>query len=231
MATVYKSKVEIVYEDILDKIATGQYKHGDRLIISQVARDNNVSDIPVREAIRTLEKEGYLHVQANQGAVVSSPTKESLEEIFEMRAVLEGYAARSSIDYLTKKDFADLRQCNKKLDEALKAQNINRYSQLNMDFHLRIYRVLPHKMMYNMITDLWKKYSITKSVFSLVQGRAATSVEEHELLLQKMEAKDYDGVELMMRQHKMQAGLALCEQIDQREAAQLPRPSKQTKTG
>lgn len=218
---VYKTKVEIVYDAIIEKIASGQYQPGDRLIISQVAKENGVSDIPVREAIRSLEREGYLQINANQGAVIGSLTKESLTEIFQLRAVLEGYAARQSIDYLTGEDYAELRQINQKLEEALKTQNgFKRYSQLNMDFHLRLYSVVPQKMLYEMILDLWKKYSITKSVFSLVPGHAENSVEEHERLLQLMEKKQYDEVEMLMRRHKMLAGEALCQQIEQREAAQ-----------
>ena len=89
-------------------------------------------------------------------------------------------------------------------------------SKLNMDFHLRMYSVLPQKMLYDMIKDLWRKYSVTKKVFSLVQGRAEISVEQHEEILKTMEEKNYDETERLMREHKIQAGKAFCRQMEQR---------------
>ena len=217
----YKTKVDIVYDMILQKITEGEYQPGDRLIIRNVAIENHVSDIPVREAIRLLERDGYVQVHANQGAVVCEISKEKLSEIFQLRAVLEGYAARQSIDYLSSDDYKELRQINQKLKESISKKELpKQFSQLNMEFHLRMYSVLPQKMLYNMIVELWKKYSITKAVFSLVPGRGENSVEQHENILQLMEKKKYKEVEMLMREHKIQAGVAFCRQIEQREKEQ-----------
>ena len=209
----YKTKVDIVYDTILDKIAKGEYQLGDSLIIRSVAQENHVSDIPVREALRLLERDGYVEVRANHGAVVCELGKEHLYEIFQLRALLEGYAARQSIDYLTSSDYKRLREINQKLRETTDKKEV---SKLNMDFHLRMYSALPQKMLYDMIKDLWRKYSVTKKVFSLVQGRAEISVEQHEEILKTMEEKNYDETERLMREHKIQAGKAFCRQMEQR---------------
>ena len=162
----YKTKVDLIYEVLLQKIAKGDYQDGERLVISQISRENNVSDIPVREAVRRLESEGYVSVIANQGAVVRSFSKERLSEIFQIKAVLEGYAARLSVDFLTPQDIEDLRRCNEKLRRALEKNNMKDYSRLNKEFHLRIYLNMSQRELYSMIQDLWKKYSITTTVFS-----------------------------------------------------------------
>ena len=73
MMTQYKSKVDIVYEGLMEGIAEGAYQQGDRLVISQISKQWQVSDIPVREAVRRLESEGYVRIVANQGAVVCEP--------------------------------------------------------------------------------------------------------------------------------------------------------------
>lgn len=213
----YRTKVDIIYEILMEKIATRKYEAGDRLVISQISKENNVSDIPVREAIRRLESEGYVQIVANQGAVVCSFSKERIQEIFQIKAVLEGYAARLSIDYLTPKDLEELRSYNQKMHLAMEENDVNRYSQLNVEFHLRIYQNLPQKEMYNIIQDLWKKYSITKSVFSLSPKSMETSIAEHEEILRLIEQKEYDTVESYMRSHKMRASIDLTHELEYRE--------------
>lgn len=215
----YKTKVDIIYEILMKKISGGEYQNGDRIVISQISKENGVSDIPVREAIRRLESEGYITVTPNQGAVVQCFSKERLSEIFQIKAVLEGYAARLSVDYITPEDIEELEERNDQLRLALRRSDMKEYSRLNVEFHLRIYRDLPQRELYGMIQDLWKKYSITKTVFSVAPTRMEKSIDEHEEILRLIAAKDYDQVEQLMRAHKMQAGFALIREIRQREEA------------
>lgn len=217
--TQYKTKVDIVYEALMDSISKGAYRTGDRLVISQIAKDNHMSDIPVREAIRRLESEGYVQINANQGAVICNFTKERLFEIFQIKAVLEGYAARLCIDYLSPRDIRKLRSCNEQLRRALDEGNDKKFSQLNIQFHLGLYERSPQRELYGMIQELWRKYSVTKSVFSVAPSRMSTSVQEHEEILRLIEAKSYDGVEEAMRQHKFKAGYDLIARIEKLEPA------------
>ncbi len=221
----YKTKVDIIYEILMKKISGGEYQDGDRVVISQISKENGVSDIPVREAIRRLESEGYITVTPNQGAVVRCFSKERLSEIFQIKAVLEGYAARLSVDYITPADIEELKLRNNELRLALKRNDMKAYSRLNVEFHLRIYRDLPQRELYGMIQDLWKKYSITKTVFSVAPTRMEKSIDEHEEILRLIEEKDYDQVERLMRAHKMQAGFALIQEIRQREEAAQKEPA------
>lgn len=215
----YKTKVDLVYEMLMGKIAHGDYQDGERLVISQISKENNVSDIPVREAIRRLESEGYVSVIANQGAVIRSFSQERITEIFQIKAVLEGYAARLSIDYLTPGDIDDLRALNDKLRKALQDGAEQEYSKLNMEFHLRMYRDMPYRELYGMIQELWKKYSITKTVFSMTPSRMQQSIDEHEEIIELIVHKKYDELERLMRIHKMRAGESLIQGMQQKARA------------
>ena len=216
----YKTKVDIIYEVLMQKIAGGDYQDGDRLVISQISRENGVSDIPVREAVRRLESEGYVSIAPNQGPVGRCFSKERLREIFQIKAVLEGYAARLSIDFLTPEDIRELHQRNDRLRQALEKNDMKEYSRLNVEFHLRLYQNMPQRELYGMIQELWKKYSITKTVFSVAPTRMEQSIDEHEELLRLIVQRDYDQVERLMRAHKMRAGVALVQQIEQKEKEQ-----------
>lgn len=209
----YKSKVDIVYEKLMQEIIKGTYQNGDRLVISKIAAQNEISEIPVREAIRRLESEGYVTVKANQGAVVSILGKDDVLEIFQIKGILEGYAARLSIQYLTEKDYEQLRKINRRMAEAQDSGSNKSSADLNMQFHLYMYERIPQKQLFNMITELWKKWSITKAVFSLVPARGEDSVKEHEEILEYMEDNLPDKVEAAVREHKFKAGYALAFKI------------------
>lgn len=212
----YKTKVDLVYEMLIKKISRGDYQDGERLVISQISKENKVSDIPVREAIRRLESEGYVSVIANQGAVIRSFSQERITEVFQIKAVLEGYAARLSIDYLSSDDIDDLRALNDKLRKALQDGAEQDYSKLNMEFHLRMYRDMPYRELYGMIQELWKKYSITKTVFSMTPSRMQQSIDEHEEIIDLIVHKKYDELERLMRTHKMRAGESLIQGMQQK---------------
>ena len=203
----YKSKVDVVYEYLLK---------------NQVAKQCGVSDIPVREAIRRLESEGYLSLNANQGAVVCRLDQNSLSAIFHIKGVVEGYATRISVDYLTPGDIKKLRQKNAQIQRAFEAGSDKKYSQLNMQFHLSIYEAIPQREYQSLIRDLWKKWSFTKSVFSFVPRRIEASIQEHEEIIRLIEEKDYDGVEQCVRRHKFQAGLELIRTMEEEEAQKGP---------
>jgi len=201
----YKSKVDIVYDSLLDNILAGTYNPGERMVISKMAREYGVSEIPVREAIRRLESEGYVTLNANHGAVVKDMDLDQITQMFQIRGVLEGYATRLCVDYLQPEDFKELEEINESMLHAIESDEHSLYSELNIKFHRRIYECLPMFELYNMIVDLWKKWQITSRVFNVVPTRASESYEEHKTILGLLREKEYDQVEMKVRQHKFRA--------------------------
>ena len=213
MRMQYKSKVDLIYEELMDNITSGVYQCGDRLNIRQIAQKNKISEIPVREAIRRLESEGYVTVHANQGATVNEMTDADVMEIFQLKGLLEGYAARLAIDYLTPEDYQKLRQINDELRQAKERNDLDICGELNIQFHTYMYSVLPQNRIKEMIAELWKKWRITKTVFEHSPDRSAHSVPEHEEILRLMEQRRYDETEMCVRNHKYRAGYDLAEYI------------------
>ena len=196
------SKVDQVYEYLLREIIAQKYHAGDRLIISQIAKTCAVSETPVREALRRLEKDGYVRINTNQGALALRFDTNSIINICQIRGLLEGYATRLSIEYLSPNDISQLHIINNQLKEASLSQNYSLYSQLNVDFHMYIYRRMHNQDLLNLISDLWEKWNITTKVFSLVPERMEDSYHEHEHILALIEQRDADNVEKYTRMHK-----------------------------
>ncbi len=200
-----KSKVDLVYEYLFNELAQLNYRSGDKLVISQIAAACNVSEIPVREALRRLESNGYVRIVPNQGAVAVGLEKSTIADIVQIKGVLEGFATRLSIDYLSANDLERLHQINEELRAAVEAGNVGRVSDLNMQFHMSIYERIPQAELTSMITDLWRKWSVTKKIFSVSPSIRDQSYDEHEQILALIRSRNYAEVEQYVREHKFKA--------------------------
>lgn len=204
--TEYQTKAEIVYTKILDKILKGEYKPGDKLVIRQISAELGVSDTPIREVFKRLESEHYVEYSANRSVTVRKMESSEIEEFFCIKGVLEGYATRISIDSLTSHDIEEIKTINEEMKEAIKNGSLSSISSLNKKFHMRIYANMHNRQLLEMIEDIWNKWSVTKRVFSTSPERALHSTEEHDEIIRLIEDKEYDKVELFVREHKIRAG-------------------------
>jgi DNA-binding GntR family transcriptional regulator len=107
-----------------------------------------------------------------------------------------------------------LRSINGQIQKTGEQLNAKKYSQLNIKFHLEIYKKIPQKLLYDMICDLWKKWTITSSVFGVVPARMKESYLEHEEIIRLIEAKAYDQAESYVRAHKIKSGKKWAEHIE-----------------
>ena len=205
----YRSKVDIIYDYLLENIGRRNYKQGSKLVISQIAREMETSEIPVREALRRLESEGYVEIRANQGAFVTGTANGKILTTFQIRGVLEGFATRVAIDFMTPKAYEDLEELNRKLEQCWKQGDQKLFGQYNMEFHQRIYQQIPQTDLREMLNDMWKRWSITRSVFALAPDTSKEILEQHEQMIQLMKTKQYDAVELLVRRHKFRAGVRM----------------------
>jgi DNA-binding GntR family transcriptional regulator len=124
-----------VRDHLRDRIVTGKLQPGDRMVERELAAEYGVSRIPVREAIRILESEGFVSVVPRRGVVVRRMEKRDIEELFDVREALEVLAVRRATERATK---AELRQLEKTLTAARKAllsDNLEAIGAANDSFH------------------------------------------------------------------------------------------------
>ncbi len=91
-----------------DRIVSGALPGGARLLPEAIAAELGISRMPVREAIRQLDAEGYVTIRPNRGAIVTSRTRAEVVELFEIRAALEGTALRLGAQAASAEAFGDL---------------------------------------------------------------------------------------------------------------------------
>jgi DNA-binding GntR family transcriptional regulator len=202
----YQTKAAIAYDVIFSKISSGSYKPGSKLVIRQLSKELNISEIPIREAIKKLESEGYVVHDANKSVTVCSWGLDEVTHFFQIKGVLEGYASRTSAIFLTDDDIAVLQEINDEMKEACQNRDFSRVSSLNQRFHLKIYEKNPNRELVQLIESLWRKWAVTKRVFSISPDRAYHSIVEHDEIIRLIRERKVDELEVFVRKHKFEAG-------------------------
>ncbi|NNU84289.1 GntR family transcriptional regulator [Geobacillus sp. BMUD] len=205
MGTKAKNKTQLAYEYILSRIESGVYGPGYRVVIDQIARELGLSSIPVREAIRQLEAEGLVEFKPYAGAVVSTINENEYVETLSVLAVLEGYATALGSANLTKEAINELERLNERMERALEELELERFSELNYEFHSLIYAHCGNAYLEEQIKQIWQRMKrIRVYGFTFVPQRAKASIEEHREIIRLLrEQAPAHEIEQYVRQHKL----------------------------
>ena len=203
--TAVPSRTDVCYELLKGRILDGTYGAGHRLVLDQLKRETNISTIPWRESMRRLEAEGWVEIIPNVGARVATFDAGEWARSMRLLARLEGLATALAAPEMTDDDLARARRMNRDMAEALADFDPLRFSQLNKRFHTEICHRAPDAHLGALLDSEWARLDLTRrSVFTHAPGRAVRSVEEHDALLDLLEAHaDPDVIELEARRHKL----------------------------
>ncbi|NGN82130.1 GntR family transcriptional regulator [Arthrobacter silviterrae] len=198
------SKSERAYAAIKEKILGGEYTPGYRLVLAKLAGDLGFSVVPVREAIRRLEAENFVTFERNVGATVAGIDPTEYLYTMQTLGIVEGAATALSAPLITPADIARARAVNAQMRESLEHFDPVRFTALNLEFHSILFENCPNPHILDLVHRGWNRLqALRSSTFSYVPGRASDSVNEHEALLQLLEAgADADTVEHAARAHR-----------------------------
>ncbi len=209
MNLAFKTKTDVVREKLRQDIIGRRLKPGQRIVISEVAKDFGLSEIPVREAIRRLESEGLVEFTPHVGAVVSTIDENEFLEIYLIRIELEVLATRLAVSHIGEKELIALNRMIRDAGIAIKQEKHEKLGPLNKKFHMVIYQASPYRYLSRLITDLWEKFELTNCIFAFVPGRAIPSWHEHEKIVDAIRRKDADGAAELVREQKTRTMKAL----------------------
>lgn len=213
-----ESKSERAYRVLRDRINSGQYVPGFRLVLAVIAADLEMSVVPVREAIRRLEAEQLVTFERNVGAQVSLVKEAEYLYAMQTLALVEGAATALAAPKITDDQVLRARAINHTMRESLASFDPQRFTQLNYDFHSVLYESCENPHLLDLVHRGWDRMKMLRnSSFSFVPGRAQESVNEHDALLDLIESgAPVLEIELAARQHRtgtLDAVLAHQEEI------------------
>lgn len=199
------SKADLAYEAVRQWIVEGVYEPGDRLVLERIARELDVSVVPVREALRRLEAEGYATFERNVGARVSMVETPAYGESMEMLAILEGAATALAVGRLTKRDLQAARRINTRMAAKVDHLDPVDFTTSNKEFHETLYRRCPNRLLVAEIDREWSRLAvIRRSTYVFVPKRAPEAIDEHRALLEAIaEGAPEREIELLVRDHTL----------------------------
>jgi DNA-binding GntR family transcriptional regulator len=199
------TKQERVYRALRERILSGAYGPGFRVVIDALAEEFAVSALPVREAIRRLEAEGLVTYRPNAGAHVTPADPGQFAEEMTVLAVLEGYATALAAPALEASDLAELSAIVDSMEDAMAQVDSLEFGRRNHDFHARIFASCPNRSLVASLHDVGRRLdAIRRTVFVHIPYRGADSIAEHRLLLALIaRGAPAEEIEVLARQHKL----------------------------
>ena len=192
---------EAVYAALKAAIIKGDLPPGQRLVEHQLSAQMRTSRIPVREAIKKLEKDGLVEKPQNRGFIVKSVTKAEIEETFGIRAVLESYAAYLATERVNDALMKRLEDSVRAYRDALTRDEIGGMMAANAQFHETIYKASGSEKLYTLINNFRDYFSRYRKTLLVTRGYAEISLGDHMQMLDAMRARDKEKVEDLVRKH------------------------------
>lgn len=201
------SKSERVYQHLREEILTGAYPEGYRIVLDKVARELDVSPVPVREAVRRLEAEGLVVFTRNVGAQVVGIDAGDYADVMQTLAYLEGAATSLAGPHLEPDHLEEATRLNTEMRLLATAPDFDavQFTTLNERFHRVLCAPCPNEHLLELVHREWQRMAmIRRSSFGRLPSRPATSVAEHENLLELLrEGAAADDIERIARAHKL----------------------------
>lgn len=175
------SVASIIRQAILKK----EINPGEKLVQADLAEQLGVSRMPVREALKTLEKEGLVIIEPHKGAVVAELTTEDIDEIFGIRAVIEPMVLAKSIPNLDTGDLSHIKALHARM---LKTEVKEEYVELNREFHTLLCSKCTSKRLHGLMEQV--SHGLAKDTPYIIPSQIQKSNIEHEAIINAIEAMD-----------------------------------------
>ena len=199
------NKQERTYTILRDRIHSGAHPPLARLNIDAIARELGVSAIPVREALRRLEAEGWVRFRPNVGAIVAPVDDTMWEHEMVAVAILEGAATADASRHLRVSDVTKLRKLTAEMDEVAQAGDILRFARMNRRLHATIVARCANSYLLELLEQTYLRLDrIRSTMFAYLPQRAKASTVEHARLIDLLESGEAQAVEEYARWHKLQ---------------------------
>ncbi len=203
--TVETSRAETAYTKLRQGIVDGVFAPGDRMREADLAERLGISRTPVREALRRLESEVRVTgAHRHSGLIVSTLDQSQVSEIYAVRDVLEGLAARLAAQHATEAEIASMRDLIR-AQEALPASRQSELAELNDMFHHVIYSGARNRYLTAVLETFEGSLALLPGTTYAAKGRASTALHEHVQLVDAIAAHDADTAEKIAREHIREA--------------------------
>ena len=207
-----KFSIKPLYEEVADQIREKIFNHelapGSWINEKELTELFGISRTPLREALKVLASEGLITMKLRRGAYVTEVDHDEISQIFKVIAILEGSACILVAQTATDKDLEELDSLHLKLEKAAADRDIDRFFELNQEFHDKIQEVSGNRWMRKVITDLRQVLKLQRRNSLTKLGRLEQSLQEHRQILSALISRKGDLAQELMVNHLRQGQVA-----------------------
>lgn len=189
------------YNAIKGAILSLKLKPGDPLVESDLAQQLGISKTPVRDALLELEREGFVTKVLFKGTYVTEITLKDVREVFQLRAVLEGLAARLAAPFFSAEEVEKGEKIIAAAEAALAEGDIALCSECGKRFHRLIINKADNQRLQTIILNLDDHLQRFRLLSDQINGRLNKSLKEHRKVLEALQGRDPIAAEEAMRGH------------------------------
>jgi DNA-binding GntR family transcriptional regulator len=188
-----------VYDALLELVLEGRLQPGQHLVETDLARQLGVSRQPVREALHRLEAEGWVDLRPNQGAFVHVPTDQEVDQLLDVRELLEMETARLAAKAPTTDQLARLREICQQGQAAVQAGDTLRFVAVNNQFHAELARMAGNTVLAELAEIVGRRVRWYYRLVAPLRGH--DSCAEHLDIVAALEAGDAQRASSLAREH------------------------------
>lgn len=207
-----------VYETLKAAIMMGKLAPGQKLATAKIAEKLGVSRMPVREAIHRLAVEGFVTVKPHRGAVVTELSWRDVEEIYNIRMTLEGYAMKLAVDRVTDRQIEALETLLKAAEGKMAEGNLDEIQAIDDRFHRTLFSTCGSERLIALLTNLWDQSVYFRSVAALLRKDLSLSLRQHQELIDALRARDPARAVKAVQSHTQVARDTLVDHLKAKEA-------------
>ncbi len=211
----YKPLREVVYETLREAIRNGALSPGERLMEIQLAEELGVSRTPVREAIRKLELERFVVMLPRRGTYVANLSLKDINEVFEIRAALDGLAAGLAAERITEEELEQMERLLVEIADCIEQHNNQKIVEADEAFHDILYRASRNERLVGIICNLREQFTRFRSVSINYPGRLQNTLEEHRQLVEAIAQRNPEAAQQKAREHIENAEQTLLLEMEQ----------------
>ena len=210
-----KSKREHAYHQIRNAITYGELKPGERLIENKLCEIFKLGRTPLREALSQLQIEGYLDFVPNKGLTVSRMSIQNVKEIYDVIAVLEGYATEIATKYLNELDLKKLKLIHNSLKKASHLNDQKKWLDKNAVFHAYLVEACRNNFLYSIINSLRNRIYRYRLISITVPNSLKNYLSAHEKIMKNISKKDWKKAGREMQRHVLSVAKNLIKFLNQ----------------
>ena len=201
-----------VASSLREAITNGQFEPGEKLDQDRIAEELEVSRTPVREALRTLQADGFVDIRPHYGAFIHRVSQDEIREVFEVRRVLEAEMVRQVTPLIPESVLDELDRWLSESRAQLEVGNITKHFETDVHFHQTLLDSVQNGLLKEMLDSLTTRLFMVRRLAQSKPGpHIPESLQEHRGILQAIRERDSDKAVALMKQHLQHSSVRIQE--------------------